>query len=414
MARSRRNKRNIKRTIIETISNKNFMIASSILVVLILLCLGFLHYDRTRQMAQLEKDRIMLEQKIQQIYEMEQQAIVQAEETQSKISSIIRLSAVGDILCGNDMLQDAKQEDTYNFTSMFTNMPSYVKNADVVVGTMETNFCANQALSGIKQYNSPQTFAQAVKKSGIDMVTLAHNHSYDYGEQGLLETKQYLESIGFTTIGTKQEESRLVVKEYRGAKIAFLSYTYGCAGADATSMVNVFSEENVKQDMAQARQQADFICVMMHWGEVDSNEISEEQRTMAGLLIEEGAGIIIGSHPSTIQPIEIVQNKEGNNVLVAYSLGNYISSYGGNHANVEMMLDIELLRSGETGQVYLKSVNYTPLYVLDNGKNAENRYELVDMKQLAERYVAGNTSIITKKTYDEIIEGLKWMEEIIT
>jgi len=366
-----------------------------------------------KQRAGLAKDKEMLEQKIEEIYQMEQQALKEAEDSKNKLSSSIRITAVGDILCGNAMLEDAKKEESYDFTSMFANMPSYFEQADIAIGTMETNFCEEQEISGMKKYNSPQEFAKAVKKSGLNLVTLAHNHSYDYGQEGVEETQKYLEQIGFTTVGTKREESRVLIKEYRGAKIAFLAYTYGFEGAEADGFVNVYNEETVKQDMEEAKQKADFICVIMHWGEIDSNEISEEQRSMAGFLIEQGAGAIIGSHPSTIQPIEIVQNKEGNNVVVAYSLGNYICSYEGNHANMEIMLDVELLRNGETGKVYLKSVNYTPLYILDRGKKEENRYEIVDMKAVAEAYAGGDTSKITQKIYEEIVEGLGWVEEII-
>lgn len=413
MARSRRNKRNIKRRIIETISNKNFIIVVCILTAIILVCLGISWFDHWKQMAKLEEDRIMLEKRIEEIYQMEQQAQQEAQDSQSKTSSIIRIAAVGDILCGNEMLNDANQEGNYDFTSMFANMPSYFEHADIAIGTMETNFCNSQEISGAKKYNSSTIFAKAVKQSGVNLVTLATNHSYDYGEEGLIETRKSLEDIGFTTIGTKKEESRVFVKEYRGAKIAFLSYTYGCEGADATSVVNIYNEENVKQDMEEAKEKADFICVIMHWGEINSNEISKEQQDIAGFLVEQGAGMIIGSHPSTLQPIQIVQNQAGENVLIAYSLGNYICSYGGNHANMNIMLDVELLRNGETGKVYLKSVNYIPFYVLDNGKKAENRFELVDMKQTAENYAAGDTSKITQKTYEEIKQGLGWIEEVI-
>lgn len=398
---------------IETISNKNFLIVVGILIGIILLCIGVSQYEHGRQMAKLEEDKRILEQKMEEIYQMEQKTLEEAEDTQSKVSSIIRMAAVGDILCEKDMIADAKQEEGYIFSSMFTNMPSYFEHADVVMGAMEVNFCDGEEISGYPKYNSPQEFAQAVKKSGVHLVSLATHHSYDYGEEGLAQTKKYLERIGMTTIGTKQEESRWIVEEYRGAKIAFLSYTCACEGADETSLVNLYSEETVQQDMEEAKQEADFICVLMHWGNIEGGAVTEEQRSIAGFLVEQGANMIIGSHPATIQPVEIVQNKDGENVLVAYSLGNYISTFTKKHANIGMMLDIELLRSGETGKVYLKSVNYTPLYVLDNGKEAENRYEIIDMKQTAEAYANGDTSKITQKTYEELIEGLNWMEEVI-
>jgi len=384
-----------------------------ILVVIIGICAGVSQYDRWKQMARLEEEKARLEKRMEEIYQAEQQTLQDAEEDQNKASSIIRITAVGDILCGKEMLEDAKQEETYQFSSMFANVSTYFEHADIAIGAMEANFCEEQELSGYPKYNSPQAFAQAVKKAGLNMVAIATHHSYDYGEEGFTQTKKYLERIGLTTIGSKQEEHRWIVKEYRGAKIAFLSYTCDCTGAHENSLVNLYTEETVKKDIEEAKQEADYICVLMHWSDIESETVTEEQRTIAGFLVEQGANIILGSHPATIQPVEIVQNKQGENVLIAYSLGNYISSYSKKHANIGLMLDIELLKSGETEKVYLKSVNYTPIYVLDNGKEAQNRYELIDMKQAVEAYTNGDTSKITQEKHEEILEGLHWLEGII-
>ena len=61
----------------------------------------------------------------------------------------------------------------------------------------------------------------------------------------------------------------------------------------------------------------------------------------------------------------------------------------------------------------LEKVNYTPIYVLDNGKKAENRYTLVDMQETARKYASGETTEITRQTYDKLMEGLEKLEEII-
>ena len=73
---------------------------------------------------------------------------------------------------------------------------------------------------------------------------------------------------------------------------------------------------------------------------------------------------------------EIKKNKDGENVFVAYSLGNYISSIDNEKSKVELVLNIELRKKGDTGEVVLSKVDYTPIYVLDNGENAENRFVL--------------------------------------
>ena len=61
----------------------------------------------------------------------------------------------------------------------------------------------------------------------------------------------------------------------------------------------------------------------------------------------------------------------------------------------------------------LEKVNYKPVYVLDNGTKAENRYTLVDMQETARKYASGEAKEITRKTYDALMEGLEKLEEII-
>ena len=102
--------------------------------------------------------------------------------------------------------------------------------------------------------------------------------------------------------------------------------------------------------------------------------------------------MILGSHPSVVEPMEIIQTEEGKNVLVAYSLGNYISTLKYANADVELILNIQIAKSSDSDKAILQKVDYTPIYVLDNGTKAENRFELTDMKKLAQDYANENTS----------------------
>ena len=149
----------------------------------------------------------------------------------------------------------------------------------------------------------------------------------------------------------------------------------------------------------------------------DENElyslINKEQQNIAKFLVENGADMILGNHASAVQKMEIMQNSEGKNVLVAYSLGNYISGETMDISKIELVLNIELRKNGETGEVVLSKVDYKPIYVLDNGTKAEDRYELIDMKETAKAYAEGNKKIVNKATYNKLVEGLKKLEGII-
>lgn len=416
MARNRRNKRSFKK-ITDVISLKMFLILLTILLTIIAICLGTIFYRNYLDEQLLAKQSEELNQKIESIFEETIQNI--ADSNSTKRDSIIRLSAVGDILCGEEMLQDAYQEETktYSFTHMFQNITGFLQRSDIILGTMETNF-TNNSYSGYGKRNSPKEFAQAVRNTGVNLVSISTNHSLDYGVVGLKQTKDYLQELGFATVGDALGENTVTIQTIKNTDIAFLSYTYGVEDQSSKSKeeletLNIYSEEKAKKDLEYAKENAQYIFVIMHWGEDYVATPSKEQEEIADFLIENGANVILGNHPAVIQPMEIRQNSNGENVFIAYSLGNYISSI--NHANskIELVLNIELRKSGEDGKVYLSKVDYTPIYVLDHGENAQNRYELIDMKGTAKAYASGNKEIVDKKTYQELLEGLELLEKVV-
>lgn len=416
MARNRRNKRS-SRNILEVMSSKTFITLTIILVIIIVICSITIFYRNDKEKKILAEQRIELEKNIEAIFEETEKNIANSNNTSR--NSIIRISAVGDILCENDMLKDAYDKNTgnYDFTSMFKNMSTFFSNSDITVGTMETNFTDNK-YSGYGQRNSPISFAEAIKNTGVDLVSISTNHSLDYGITGLQETKRTLEGLGYDVIGDNLGENRVTVKTIKNTKIAFLSYTYGFENQnskteDELDSANMYNSEIAKQDLEYAKENADYSIIIMHWGDAYSTKPNKEQQNIAKFLIENGADMILGNHASAVQKMEVMQSPEGKNVLVAYSLGNYISGETMDISKIELVLNIELRKSGETGEVVLSKVDYTPIYVLDRGTKAENRYELIDMKGTAKAYAEGNKKIVNKATYNKLVEGLKKLEGII-
>ena len=416
MARNRRNKRGSK-SVLEVMSSKTFITLTAILAIIIVICLATILYRNDRERKILAEQRAELEKNIEAIFEETEKNIANSNNTIR--DSIIRISAVGDILCENSILEDAYDTDTqsYDFTSMFKNMSTFFADSDITVGTMETNFTENK-YSGYGKRNSPISFAEAIKNIGVDLVSVSTNHSLDYGIEGLQETKRALEGIGYDVVGDNLGESRVKIKTIKNTKIAFLSYTYGFENQssktkDELDSANMYNSEIAQKDLEYAKENADYSIIIMHWGDVYSTKPNKEQQNIAKFLVENGADMILGNHASAVQKMEIMQNSEGKNVLVAYSLGNYISGETMDISKIELVLNIELRKSGETGEVVLSKVDYTPIYVLDKGTKAEDRYELIDMKGTAKAYAEGNKKIVSKSTYNKLVEGLKKLEGII-
>lgn len=416
MARNRRNVR--RRNIRDYLNMRTFLTIVGILTVVIIVCLGVNVYKQYEDKQLLAKQKEELEKQSQQIFSEIEDNINQTNQTISETDEIIKMSAVGDILCGQGMIEDAynEQYQSYDFSHMFNRISGYINKADIVMGTMETNITNGT----YTEENAPKEFAEAVKKSGVNLVTIAHNHSLDYGLEGLKNTKTTLKELGYNVLGDRLEDDNAVlIKKVKNVNIAFLTYTDSINNKNNKTKkeleaVSIYSEEQVKKDIKYAKENgAEYIIVMIHWGEAISSTVNQAQKNMANFLVENGVDMILGAHPSVVQPMKILKNKEGKNVFIAYSIGTYISTLNDDNAKIELILNIELRKSGKDGKVYLNKVDYTPIYVLDNGRNSDNRYELIDMKSTATNYASGNATNIDRTTYDKLILGLNKLEELL-
>lgn len=428
-----RNRRNTRKrnVVLDTITNRNFIIIVSILLAVIIVAEGVIQIRKYQDRKLLAKQAEELEKQTGEIFTAIENNLTNpsSDDETTVITRTARISAVGDILCQMDMIDDAKIDDGYDFSHMFTGISKFVKNSDIAIGTLETNFVDGK-YSGVGKYNSPIEFLKAVKDSGIGLVSLAHNHVLDYGTQGLETTISKIkeQNIEITGIKNKVDEEKTKeqensdftgnIKEINGIKVAFLGYTYGLSNENEVTdeekkSANIYSEELAQKDIEYAKQNSNYIIAIMHWGDVNSSEISEYQRNITAFLVENGVDMILGSHPSVVEPMEIIQTEEGKNVLVAYSLGNYISTLKYANADVELILNIQIAKSSDSDKAVLQKVDYTPIYVLDNGTKAENRFELTDMKKLAQDYANVDTSRISRKTYDSIISKLEKLQSTV-
>ena len=408
MARNRRNiRRNTK--VKEFLTSRNFFIIVGILLAIIIVCVGINLIRGGMAKAELAKQQAEIRAQSEEIFSQITENIQETNKDIQESDIIIKLSAVGDIVCSDEMIQDAYNEEkkTYDFSHMFSNVADLVDVSDIVMGTMEAEITNSNKYD---DKNAPIEFARAVRASGVNLVSVANNYNWS-NKNGLQETKRNLESAGFTVIGDKQNSNNVLIKEVKGSKIAIISYT--SLTSDKQNLVNVFNEKQAKKDIEYAKKEADYICVMIHWGDELSETVNKEQKEIADFLVDNGVDLIIGSHPSIVQPMEIRANKDGKNVFIAYSVGTYVSSLPEEKAKEELVLNIELRKNRNDGTIYLNKVDYTPIYMLDNGENSQNRFELIDMKKTATSYKGDGTDKISKETYDNLVDGLNRLNKAL-
>ena len=202
-----RNRRNTRKrnVVISTITNRNFIIIVSVLLVLILISFGIIKIRNYLDERTMERQAEELAKQTGEIFTAVENNLSSEtknkDEQETNVQSA-NISAVGDILCQMDMIEDAYDNNTYNFTHMFAEITKFIENSDLTIGTMETNFIDNE-FSGIGKYNSPIEFLTATKNSGVNLVSVAHNHELDYGIDGLNTTVQKIQDAGLSVTGLK-------------------------------------------------------------------------------------------------------------------------------------------------------------------------------------------------------------------
>ena len=180
-------------------------------------------------------------------------------------------------------------------------------------------------------FRADPAHASLLPEMGADIVSLANNHSYDYGEISLLDTLDTLEAVGMPYVGAGRNLSEAVRPVYfvsENVKIAFLSSTQiermdnpSTRGATETSP-GVFRSRNVDlllSEIEKAKAVSDFVVVYVHWGTESTSEPDWSQREQAPLIAQAGADLIIGDHPHVLQGIEFIGDTP-----VIYSVGNFL------------------------------------------------------------------------------------------
>lgn len=175
-------------------------------------------------------------------------------------------------------------------------------------------------------YSPPESIT-ALKQINCDIVSLGNNHITDYGSEGLIETKEFLEDNAIKTVGAgknQKDASKVVILEKRGLKLgilAYLSIDYPNSTIATENSAGCASYEDlheVQKDIERIKKNVDIVCVSLHWGHQYFSYPSPEQIEIAHRIIDFGCDIIIGHHPHVVQGVE-----EYKNGIIVYSLGNF-------------------------------------------------------------------------------------------
>lgn len=274
------------------------------------------------------------------------------EQVSSGESRQINMAFVGDVIFASTVETILKK---HGYDYPYRNLREELLSPDITVANLETPV----TVRGEEQekqyvYRSHPDALSAFREAGFDVVNLANNHIMDYGVEGLLDTLEHLDQEGILRTGAGkniEEAYKPAIVEKNGMKVAFLGFSHKVpevswkAGINSPGTTQLYDakQEDAMKAIGQAREQADLVVVIAHWGIEREDKPQDIHRNMAKAFIDAGADLIIGGHPHVLQGFEMYKGK-----WIAYSLGNFLFTTNTFPASWEtVVLNAACSRSGE-------------------------------------------------------------------
>lgn len=328
----------------------------------------------------------------------------------------MRLSFTGDILCYASQDAACRQSDgTYVYYPIFEQVKFLFKDSDYVVGSLETTLSGLDAVythSPIS-FNTPDSFAKTLKDVGFDMLTTANNHCWDRGEKGLKRTLSILDEAGIEHTGTRltKQEENYMIKDFKGTKVAFLSYTYGTNYSDegkpipaekeylvnftrqpdrqrerplyrrilgrlfrlicppkayigtvldCVSESEISTYRNVQYETAmistiqQVKSEADIVIMCLHSGGQFNSKVGSYTQHLFDIIADAGVDVIVTNHAHTILPLY-----KKDNCWIASALGNFSFAPGEGYYVDGVYADYSAVLHVDVDEKSITEVSYT-------------------------------------------------------
>ena len=250
----------------------------------------------------------------------------------------LNLAFVGDIMPGTTFPDSRLPEK--DGATLFKDVDSILTAADVAAGNMEGALAdeGETTKKGGKfsySFRVPTRYGKLIADAGFDFMSMANNHAFDFGLDGVKSTEATLHSngIAYSGIGGRKESA---IVERNGVRYGF------CAFGHNSYTLKHADQENVKRIIDNLREKADIVIVSFHGGaegtahkhlpqgkEMFLGENRGDLRNFAHFCIDNGADVVYGHGPHVVRAVELYKNH-----FIAYSLGNFCTPYGVNISGI--------------------------------------------------------------------------------
>ncbi|MFA6550379.1 MAG: CapA family protein [Candidatus Gracilibacteria bacterium] len=332
-------------------------------------------------------------------------------------SEKVSMIAVGDIMLSRVVGQKMRTNKNYEYP--FLKTAEYLKTADFAFGNLETAITpGREIVTGDMEFRADIETAPVLKKMNFEVVSLANNHTPNFGQKGLKDTFENLDKAGVKFAGAglnKTAAAAPVYFEKNGFKFAFLAYNdldvvpKSYFAWDTNAGTNPMYKEEMIEAVKDAKNNADFVIVSMHSGIEYKPHPSVRQTDFAHAAIDAGAELVIGHHPHVIQDVEKYKGK-----YILYSLGNFVFDQMWSRETREgLTAKIDFTKTG------VASINFEPVLIEDysqprflEGRDRENilqktRVNYIDAKTVFWNKNKKEFSQAIKTVYSNLVEFSK-------
>lgn len=244
-----------------------------------------------------------------------------------KGAPLVHLGFVGDIMLARQVETKINTVGGSDYRFPFVRVKKTLERYHVLFGNLEGPISDKGSDRGsLYSFRMNPRTIEGLTYAGFDVLSVANNHSGDWGKEAFIDTLYRLEDAPISYVGGGLNEERAyrhIIETVGETRIAYLAFSqFGKNYFEARGPflgLAVIDRAKIKAGIARARQDADIVVVSFHFGDEYQKESNDYQREIARAAIDFGADLVVGHHPHVVEPLERYERG-----YIAYSLGNFV------------------------------------------------------------------------------------------
>ena len=339
--------------------------------------------------------------------------------------TVIHFLAGGDVNVTDKVVSAGQSVSGYDYSQILLDVAGILSGSDLTSVNFEGNLYGDSY--GSDTACAPPQLMLALRNAGVDLVQTANSYANHNGLRGLTATLDGIRSQGMEPIGTFADNAEFektrgfTIREVNGIRVAVVAFTKGMNGMglpqDSEKCVNLLytdyssTYQTVDKDGITAilkdisLEKPDVTIALLHWGSEYNDAISKTQDEIRDLMLASGVDAIIGTHSHYVQKVEYTDGK-----VVAYSLGDLLGDGEKPGTNYSILLDLEIRKDGETGDVSISAVEHIPVFYADE-RETGGSVRLLRIREAMAAYENNFVDKVSKETYDAMKNALDRIED---